>query len=59
MRPLRYSINVTKVDGIECANRFDRKRTADSIEYRSINVEDVVAPLKRPEGRTAGRPKRS
>jgi hypothetical protein len=39
-----------EVDGVECADRFDRKGTADSIEHRSINVEDEAAPLERSEG---------
>ena len=43
-----------EVDGVECADRFDRKWTADSIEHCSINLEDEAAPLERPEGAHGG-----
>lgn len=38
-----------EVDGVECPDRFDRKRTADAIQHRSINVEDEAASFERAE----------
>ncbi len=43
-----------EVDGVERADRFDRKGTADSIEHRSIDVQDETAPLERSEGAHGG-----
>ena len=43
-----------EVDGVECADRFDRKGAADSVEHRSINVEDEAAPLEGSEGPHGG-----
>src|SRR5262249_24583766 len=44
-RRLAEQLRGCKVDGVERPNRFDWKRTADSIEHRSINVENEAATL--------------
>ena len=53
-RRLAEQFRSGEVDGVECADRFDRKRAPDSVEHRSINVEDKAAALEGSEGAHGG-----